>query len=150
MPTIHGDRMRLLTVFQNLLESAAKFIGDQDRPWIEIGEETGKGEGVSIYVRDNGIGIDPRYQERVFRIFERLDPQIEGTGIGLALCRRILEFHGGRLWAESLGLGQGSTFHLVLPPPDSAQHSWVPADPEPTPHRRPDGSESRRRAYPSR
>ena len=71
---------------------------------------------MTFFVRDNGIGIDPRYKERVFDLFERLDPTAsEGTGIGLALVRRIVEVHGGQIWVESQGRGQGSTFCFSLP-----------------------------------
>ena len=66
-------------------------------------------------MRDNGVGIDPRYQEQIFGLFEQLHPGIEGTGIGLALVRRIVEVHGGRIWVESEGEGCGSTFYVALP-----------------------------------
>ena len=66
-------------------------------------------------VRDNGMGIDPRYHDKVFGLFERLDPSIDGTGIGLALVKRIVEVHGGRIWVESEGEGRGSTFCFTLP-----------------------------------
>jgi signal transduction histidine kinase len=72
------------------------------------------------YVRDNGQGIEPRFLERVFGLFEKLDPSAEGTGVGLALVRRIIEAHGGRVWAESEGAGRGSTFCFTLPPPPEA------------------------------
>jgi signal transduction histidine kinase len=66
-------------------------------------------------VRDNGVGIQPEYLERVFNLFERLNPRVEGTGIGLALAKRIVEFHNGEIWAESEGPGRGSTFWFSLP-----------------------------------
>ena len=66
-------------------------------------------------MRDNGVGIDPRYHEKVFGLFERLDQEVEGTGIGLALVRRIIEVHGGKIWVESEGEGSGSTFCFRLP-----------------------------------
>jgi len=68
-----------------------------------------------IFVRDNGVGIDPADLERVFDVFRRLDPRVTGTGVGLALARRIVEMHGGRIWAESEGKGSGSTFVVELP-----------------------------------
>ncbi len=117
LPTVVGDRTRLLEVFQNLIENAVKYMGEQRQPKIEIGAVR-KGGETCCYVRDNGLGIDPRFLEKVFGLFEQLDPQIDGTGIGLALVQRIVEFHGGRIWAESEGPGQGSSFVFTLP--DSA------------------------------
>ena len=114
MPVVHGDRVRLVEVFQNLIDNAVKFIGDQQRPRVEIGATKENGE-ILCYVRDNGIGIDSRYHEKVFGLFERLDAKSEGTGIGLVLVKRIVEVHGGRIWVESQGEGQGSTFWFTLP-----------------------------------
>jgi signal transduction histidine kinase len=113
LPVVRGDRQRLLEVLQNLLENAAKFSGDQPQPRIDIGVETRDGERV-FHVRDNGLGIDPRFRSRVFELFEKLDPRAEGTGVGLALVRRIVEAHGGRIWVESEGLGRGATFCFTL------------------------------------
>ena len=117
LPVVVGDRLRLGEVFQNLLTNAVKFLGDQPAPRIEIGhremERQGKVEDV-VFVRDNGIGIDPRYHDRVFGLFDRLDPEIPGTGVGLALVKRIVEVHGGRIWVESAGEGRGSTFCFTL------------------------------------
>ncbi len=115
MPTVYGDRVRLLQVYQNLIDNAVKFMGEQGEPHIEIGVQQENGEMV-CYVRDNGIGIVPRYHERVFDLFERLDSQTEGTGIGLALVRRIVEVYGGRIWIESEGPRHGATFWFTLPP----------------------------------
>ena len=112
---IRGDRRRLLEVFQNLIDNAAKFMGAQTQPQIEIGcsieQPNGMGE---FYVRDNGIGIAPEHHERIFGLFNKLDPQADGTGIGLAIVRRIIEFHGGRIRVESEP-GRGATFHFTLP-----------------------------------
>ncbi len=113
MPVVSGDRPRLLEVFQNLLDNAVKFMGDQPAPRVEIRAEEQGGE-VLCRVRDNGIGIARRYHHTVFGLFERLDLDIEGTGIGLALVKRIVEVHGGRIWIESEGSGAGSTFCFTL------------------------------------
>ncbi len=113
MPLVYGDRVRLLEVYQNLIDNAVKFMGRQPEPRIEVGVRQDDGE-VVCFVRDNGIGIDPKYHEKVFGLFERLDATNEGTGIGLALVKRIVEVHGGRIWVESDGEGQGSTFWFTL------------------------------------
>jgi signal transduction histidine kinase len=114
LPVVHGDRNRLLEVLQNLIENAVKFRSGQGEPVIEIGSRP-EPEGPVVYVRDNGVGIDPRYHDRVFALFERLDPRVEGTGVGLALVKRIVEVHGGRVWVESEGAGKGSAFCFTLP-----------------------------------
>ncbi len=114
LPVVRGDRTRLLEVIQNLIENAVKFRSGQGDPVVEVGSRSGP-EGRVITVRDNGVGIDPRYHDRVFALFERLDPRVEGTGVGLALVKRIVEVHGGRVWVESEGAGQGSTFCFTLP-----------------------------------
>jgi PAS domain S-box-containing protein len=114
LPVLYGDRPRLLEVFQNLLENAIKFVGDQPYPKIEIGTRNGGGDTI-ICVRDNGIGINPQYRDKVFGLFEKLDQKSEGTGIGLALVKRIVEVHGGRIWVESEGIGHGSTFCFTIP-----------------------------------
>lgn len=114
LPTVLADRQRLIEVFQNLVDNAIKFAGEQVAPRIEIGARENAGETV-CYVRDNGIGIDPRYHDRVFGLFERLDQTTEGTGIGLAIVKRIIEVHGGRIWIESEGRGRGSAFCFSLP-----------------------------------
>lgn len=115
LPDVHGDRPRLVEVLQNLLDNAAKFTGDQPDPCIRIGQR-GTEEGKPIfYVQDNGMGIAPEHHDRVFGLFNKLDPRTDGTGIGLALVRRIIEVHGGRIWLES-EVGKGSTFFFTLPP----------------------------------
>ncbi|MBI4802940.1 MAG: HAMP domain-containing histidine kinase [Elusimicrobia bacterium] len=110
---LSGDRQRLLEVFQNLFDNAAKFMGEQPNPLIEAGVDLSGAEPV-FFVRDNGIGIDPRHQAKIFGLFEKLDPVTEGTGMGLALVRRIIEAHGGRIWVESEGPGKGTTFRFTL------------------------------------
>jgi signal transduction histidine kinase len=114
MPAVYGDRQRLMEVLQNLVDNAAKFMGNQVNPLIEIGQ-SGEEDGKPVFfVRDNGIGIPPEYHERIFGLFNKLDPNSGGTGIGLTLVKRIVEFHGGRIWVESQ-TGRGCTFYFTLP-----------------------------------
>jgi len=115
LPQVHGDRKRLLEVFQSLLDNSIKFLVDQPEPRIEIGMRKGVDAKPVFYVRDNGLGIESRFSERIFGIFHKLDAMSEGTGIGLALVKRIIEYHGGRVWVESEGLGKGSTFCFTIP-----------------------------------
>jgi len=114
LPTVWGDRARLVEVLQNLVDNAAKFMGDQKHPRVEIGMREQAGERV-FFVRDNGIGIDPRFRDRVFGLFEKLDPDSEGSGVGLALIKRIVDQHHGRVWVESEGKGKGTTVCFTLP-----------------------------------
>ena len=115
LPDVYGDRQRLLEVVQNLIDNSAKFMGDQEHPLIEIGQKGGIDNGyVTFFIRDNGIGIAPEFHERIFGLFNRLNPRIEGTGIGLSLVKRIIEFHGGQLWVQS-NVGEGATFYFTLP-----------------------------------
>ncbi len=115
MPTVTCDRQRLREVFENLLSNAVKFMGDQPNPRIEIGVRH-EGTRQVIYVRDNGIGIAQPYHEKVFNLFTKLDTHTEGSGIGLAIVKRIIESHRGQVWVESEGPGHGSTFCFTLPP----------------------------------
>ena len=109
-----GDRPRLVEIWQNLVENAVKYMGDQASPRIEIGTER-RGLDTVFFVRDNGMGIDPRHQAKVFGMFEKLDPLSEGTGLGLALVQRIVELYRGTIWLESKGPGQGACFLFTLP-----------------------------------
>lgn len=120
MCVLFGDRRRLLETLQNLLDNAVKYMGDQAEPRIEVGARRQDNDWI-CYVQDNGIGINPRYHERVFELFEQIDPTIEGSGVGLALVKRIVEFHGGRIWVESQGIGHGSTFCFTIPEKEPAQ-----------------------------
>jgi two-component system sensor kinase FixL len=113
LPVIYGDQPRLLEVLQNLVDNAAKFMGTQPHPMIEIGQ-SGQEDGKPIFfVRDNGIGIEPEHQDRIFGLFNKLDADTEGTGIGLTLVKRIVEVHGGRIWVHSEP-GKGSSFFFTL------------------------------------
>jgi signal transduction histidine kinase len=114
LPNVFGDRQRLVEVIQNLVDNAAKFMGSEPNPMIEIGTSGMKDGMPVIHIRDNGVGIAPEFHERIFGLFNRLDPTVEGTGIGLTLVRRIIEFHGGRIWVESEA-GQGAKFLFTLP-----------------------------------
>jgi PAS domain S-box-containing protein len=116
LPVVRGDKVRLIEAVQNLIENAAKFMGSQTDPCIEIGqsgEDPEQGNPV-FYVRDNGIGIEPKYHEQVFGLFSKLNPNVSGTGIGLTLVKRIIEVHGGKIWVESEA-GKGATFYFTLP-----------------------------------
>lgn len=114
LPTVFGDRPRLIELLQNLIDNAVKYMGDQPRPHIVVGARI-DGDETVCYVCDNGIGIDPQYREKIFGLFDQLDRTSEGSGVGLALVKRIVEVHGGRIWVESDGQGSGSTFCFSLP-----------------------------------
>ena len=114
LPLVHGDKPRLIEVLQNLIDNAAKYMGDQKEPIIEIGLDGYDASNHPVFfVRDNGMGIAPEYHERIFRLFDKLDAMSEGTGVGLALVKRIIEFHGGTIWVKS-EVGKGSTFYFTL------------------------------------
>ena len=114
LPDVYGDRQRLFEVVQNLVDNAVKFMGDQPAPRIDIGL-AGRQDWMPVFfVRDNGIGIPQEHFDRIFGLFNKLDPRSSGTGIGLALVKRIIEFHGGSIWVESEP-GKGSTFFFTLP-----------------------------------
>ncbi|MEO5887905.1 MAG: ATP-binding protein, partial [Anaerolineales bacterium] len=99
LPSIYGDRVRLVEVVQNLIDNAAKFSDVDQNPRIEIGTiDTDQKGHATFFVRDHGIGIQPEYQERIFGLFNKLDHNAEGTGIGLTLVKRIIEVHGGEIW----------------------------------------------------
>ena len=131
LPTVECDRVRLLEVFSNLIDNAVRFARPDVRPRIRIGcrqsaetasldspadnqsSQDGSASPV-IFVEDNGVGIAPQYQEKVFGLFEQLDGDGTGTGIGLAIVRRVIEVHNGRVWVESEGTGHGATFCFTL------------------------------------
>jgi PAS domain S-box-containing protein len=117
LPTVLGDETQLVQLFQNLVGNALKFRGDRP-PVVTLGAEPLPGSGGWLFsVKDNGIGIEPGGAERIFVIFQRLHDRAEygGTGIGLAVCKKIVERHGGRIWAESEGVpGGGSAFRFTL------------------------------------
>lgn len=113
LPSVYGDRRRLVEVLQNLLDNAAKFFGGQLQPEIEVGVQRWEEDKPVFFVRDNGIGINPEHRDRIFGLFTKLNTDSEGTGIGLSLVKRIVEVHHGRIWVESEE-GKGSTFFFTL------------------------------------
>ena len=122
LPTVAGNRTLFVQLLQNLVANAIKFRGDKP-PLICVSCQHRDDELV-IAVEDNGIGIAPQYHDRIFQVFQRLHSrgEYEGTGIGLAVCKKIVEQHGGRIWVESEP-GQGTTFYFTLP----QEHSHPPA-----------------------
>ena len=114
MPKVKGDEIRLVEVYLNLIENSIKFMGDQELPRIVIGSEEKAGM-ICCFVRDNGIGVAEKYHDRIFGLFDRLNVKVDGTGVGLALVKRIIEAHGGEIWIESEGLDTGSTMLFTLP-----------------------------------
>ena len=115
LPPSRGDATMIRQALTNLLSNAIKFTGGAEDPFIEVGGSAAEAENV-YYVRDNGVGFDPEHGEKMFKVFERLhDPEeFEGTGVGLATVRRIIDRHGGRVWAEG-AVNEGSTFMFTLP-----------------------------------
>ena len=114
LPMVYGDKIRLIEVFQNLIENAIKFMGEQLNPTIKIYSGTVENNFCTVFIEDNGIGISPRFHEKIFGLFNRLNVEIEGTGIGLTIVKRIIEVHGGTIRVESIE-GKGATFIFTLP-----------------------------------
>lgn len=117
LPTITGSERQFVQLFQNLLSNALKFRGDR-RPEIHVAAQRRDGEWL-FSVSDNGIGIAADQLERIFQMFQRLHTTLDfpGTGIGLAICRKVVDYHGGRIWAESQP-GDGTTFYFTVPASD--------------------------------
>ncbi|TDC95684.1 ATP-binding protein [Actinomadura sp. 7K507] len=133
LPHVPGDRAQLTRLFQNLVGNAIKFRREDAPPRVTI-DARRSGDEWEFRCADNGIGIEPRHSDRIFLIFQRLHPRDEytGTGIGLALCKKIVEFHGGRIWLDPGGDGDdpGTTFHWTLPD-DHLPDDHLPAQPSP-------------------
>jgi PAS domain S-box-containing protein len=129
LPQVLGDDVQTAQLLQNLIANAIKFRS-QEPPRVHVGARR-QGEHWLFFVRDNGIGMDPRYSERIFTIFQRLHNRDEypGTGIGLAICRKIVERHGGRIWVES-ELSKGATFYFTLHPVESVTPTAEAVPPE--------------------
>lgn len=111
---LYADRSSLCLLWQILIENAVKYMGEQQEPVIEVGTEQREQETL-FFVRDNGMGIDSSYHQKIFRLFDKVDQHSGGSGLGLTLARRIVEFYGGVIWIESAGVGQGSCFYFTLP-----------------------------------
>lgn len=117
LPRVRGNDMQLTRLFQNLVGNALKFISD-DAPRIRVTAEAGdSGSLVTFSVEDNGIGIEPKHRDRLFQIFQRLHgrDRYEGTGIGLTICKKIVEQHGGRIWIDDPAWDAGTAFRFTLP-----------------------------------
>ncbi len=117
------DKVRMIQVYQNLIDNSIKFMGNQIHPQVEIGVDQAD-TGPVLFVKDNGAGVDPRHISKMFGLFGKLDPATEGTGVGLALVQRIIEIHGGHIWAESGGLDTGTHIKFTLP------NTKIPTDKE--------------------
>ena len=114
LPQVNGDTVRLTQVFQNLLENAIKFMGSPEGH-VDIGYDE-MATYWQFWIKDTGLGIAPQYYKKIFHMFQTLHPrdEYESTGIGLALVKKIIEFHGGKVWVKSTP-GAGSTFYFTLP-----------------------------------
>ena len=121
MPTIWCDRVMINQIFTNLITNANKFMGDDNKnPTIEIGYESNQDGVYQFYVKDNGIGIDAAYHDKIFRIFQRLDDvETEGTGVGLAIVKKMVESSGGKIWVDSV-VGQDTTMYFTVPKAEGA------------------------------
>jgi light-regulated signal transduction histidine kinase (bacteriophytochrome) len=118
LPTVLGDRTLLTSLLENLVGNAVKYHRDDVAPVVEISAEHDPARELWRFtVSDNGIGIDPQYAERIFAVFQRLHlrDQYGGTGIGLALARKIVEFHGGEIWLDTVQSPPGATLRFTLP-----------------------------------
>ncbi|MFV1983684.1 MAG: PAS domain S-box protein [Thiohalomonadales bacterium] len=127
LPTIHVEEARFKEVYLNLIENAIKYRRVGVIPEIIIGvrRDINNSNKEVFFVKDNGIGIDARYQKKIFGLFERLSNANEGTGVGLAIVKRIMDIHDGRIWVESDGVGYGSTFNFVISQNDETLHRGV-------------------------
>ncbi len=112
--SLYGDPLHFGRIWQNLIENAVKYMGGQPRPVIEVGV-VDQMRDLVFYVRDNGMGIAPEQHQRIFGLFSQINPASEGTGLGLALVKKIISIYGGRIWVESAATDRGSCFYFTLP-----------------------------------
>ena len=126
LPPVSGDRALLRQVWVNLISNAVKYTGPRVEAVIEVGSSAAGGEN-TYWVKDNGVGFDMQFADKLFGVFQRLHTaeEFEGTGIGLAIVKRIVTRHGGRVWAESKP-GEGTALYFTLPAPDGEQDRTSP------------------------
>src|SRR5436190_20334768 len=115
LPKIHGDSNMIRQVWTNLISNAIKYSGNKEHPRIETGAFIDK-EQTTFFIKDNGVGFDEKYKEKLFKVFQRLhrSSEFEGTGVGLAIVEKIISKHGGKVWAEG-AVAKGASFYFSLP-----------------------------------
>lgn len=113
LPNMEGDKGSIIQLLTNLISNAEKYSSKEEQPTVEIGQQQDDNDGITIYIKDNGVGFNMEFKNKLFKIFQRLHNQTEfpGTGIGLAICAKVVKAHGGFIWADS-ALGQGTTFFI--------------------------------------
>ena len=114
LPIIFGDKMRLIQVFENLIDNAVKYMGSQQDPFVQVTSKVSP-DYFEFFIRDNGSGMDAQALEKLFTPFQRFHSNVEGTGLGLYMIKKIIDAHNGRISAQSEGKGKGTTFIVKLP-----------------------------------